>query len=84
MSDAFATADKTLDALGLRCPESLMMVRKVVRNMTEGQTLLIITDDPTTTRDIPDFCQFMKHTLLAQATEQPPYRYLLCKGFSAA
>lgn len=84
MSDAFATADKILDTFGLRCPEPIMMVRKIVRNMTEGQTLLIITDDPATTRDIPNFCQFMNHILLAQATEQPPYRYLLRKGFSAA
>lgn len=84
MPDAFAAADHTLDARGLRCPEPVMMVRKAVRHMTEGQTLLIIADDPATTRDIPGFCRFMEHTLLAQATEQLPYRYLLRKGRPAA
>ncbi|OIV47383.1 sulfurtransferase TusA [Sodalis sp. TME1] len=84
MSDAFAAADQTLDARGLRCPEPVMMVRKAVRHMADGQTLLIIADDPATTRDIPGFCRFMEHTLLVQATEQLPYRYLLRKGLTAA
>lgn len=80
MSDLFANTDHTLDAMGLRCPEPVMMVRKAVRNMQNGETLLIIADDPATIRDIPGFCRFMEHTLLAQATDVTPYRYLLKKG----
>ncbi|MEA9389866.1 sulfurtransferase TusA [Acerihabitans sp. TG2] len=80
MSDPFAAADLTLDAQGLRCPEPVMMVRKTVRQMETGQTLLIIADDPATTRDIPGFCRYMQHTLVAQVTEQLPYRYLVRKG----
>ncbi|MGV3344604.1 sulfurtransferase TusA [Enterobacteriaceae bacterium LUAb1] len=80
MSDIFATPDHQLDTLGLRCPEPVMMVRKTVRDMLQGETLLIIADDPATTRDIPGFCQFMEHTLMAQETDNPPYRYLLKKG----
>ncbi|TKI07295.1 sulfurtransferase TusA [Martelella alba] len=78
--DLFAGADHTLDAQGLRCPEPVMMVRKAVRGMVSGQTLLIIADDPATIRDIPGFCRYMDHILLAQMTENPPYRYLLRKG----
>ena len=55
MTDLFSTPDHTLDAQGLRCPEPVMMVRKTVRNMQTGETLLIIADDPATTRDIPGF-----------------------------
>ncbi|MFS2221747.1 sulfurtransferase TusA [Pantoea sp. B65] len=80
MSDIFANPDQTLDALGLRCPEPVMMVRKTVRVMQEGETLLIIADDPATTRDIPGFCRFMEHTLLAQSVDAAPYKYLLKKG----
>lgn len=83
MTDIFANPDKTLDALGLRCPEPVMMVRKAVRHMEDGQTLLIIADDPATTRDIPGFCRFMDHQLLAQDTAQTPYRYLVKKGAKA-
>ena len=83
MTDIFANPDKTLDALGLRCPEPVMMVRKTVRHMEDGQTLLIIADDPATTRDIPGFCRFMDHQLLAQDTGQTPYRYLVKKEAKA-
>lgn len=80
MNDAFSTAQHKLDALGLRCPEPVMMVRKTVRQMAAGETLLIIADDPATTRDIPSFCEFMDHTLIASETSQTPYQYLIKKG----
>ncbi|MEL4239785.1 sulfurtransferase TusA [Shewanella sp. LC6] len=80
MNDVFSTAQHKLDALGLRCPEPVMMVRKTVRQMAQGETLLIIADDPATTRDIPSFCEFMDHTLIASETGQTPYQYLIKKG----
>ncbi|MEY4923142.1 MAG: hypothetical protein RLY17_1859 [Pseudomonadota bacterium] len=83
MTDIFANPNKTLNALGLRCPEPVMMVRKAIRHMENGQTLLIIADDPATTRDISGFCRFMDHQLLAQDIEQTPYRYLVKKGVKA-
>lgn len=80
MSALFCDATHELDAIGLRCPEPVMMVRKKVRLMADGETLLVSTDDPSTTRDIPSFCRFMDHTLVASETEQAPYRYLIRKG----
>ncbi|MFZ4834927.1 sulfurtransferase TusA [Rouxiella sp. Mn2063] len=83
MTDPFSHPDHQLDALGERCPVPVMMVRKAVRGMQDGETLLIIADDPATTRDIPGFCRFMEHNLLASETETLPYRYLLRKGKGA-
>ncbi|WP_216782275.1 sulfurtransferase TusA [Candidatus Profftia tarda] len=80
MNDIFSNHDKILDTSGLICPEPVMMVRKTVRYMIYGQTLLLIASDPSTTRDIPSFCCFMNHELIAQETSQLPYRYLLRKG----
>ena len=80
MSTVFCNATHELDAIGLRCPEPVMMVRKKVRLMADGETLLVSADDPSTTRDIPSFCRFMDHTLIASETEQTPYRYLIRKG----
>ena len=80
MSDLLCDATHELDAIGLRCPEPVMMVRKKVRLMADGETLLVSADDPSTTRDIPSFCRFMDHTLVASETEQAPYRYLIRKG----
>ena len=48
--------------------------------MNEGEVLLILADDPATTRDIPSFCQFMEHTLLASETQDIPFKYWVKKG----
>ncbi|MBQ4812636.1 tRNA 2-thiouridine(34) synthase TusA [Pseudoalteromonas luteoviolacea] len=77
---SFDNTDHTLDAMGLRCPEPVMMIRGMVRKMNHGETLLILADDPSTTRDIPSFCEFMDHTLVAKEIDAVPYRYLLKKG----
>ena len=80
MQQPFDNPTQTLDALGLRCPEPVMMTRLAIRKMAVGETLLIIADDPATTRDIPSFCRFMDHQLLASDTAELPYRYLVKKG----
>ena len=80
MEDIFNSADQTLDAVGLRCPEPVMMVRLQMRKMQVGETLLIIADDPATTRDIPAFCRFMEHELVDSATTKLPYRYVVKKS----
>lgn len=72
--------DYRLDAQGLRCPEPVMLVRKQIRHMQDGEVLLIIADDPATTRDIPSFCQFMEHQLLQSQTQDLPYQYWVKKG----
>lgn len=77
---AFPDADSHLDALGMRCPEPVMMVRLQIRNMQDGQTLSVIADDHSTTRDIPSFCRFMEHTLVSAHTDDSPYQYLIKKG----
>ncbi len=74
------TAHKELNALGLRCPEPVMMVRKTIRHMQQGEILLIVADDPATMRDIPSFCQFMDHQLLKSQTQELPFRYWVKKG----
>lgn len=76
----FESADYQLDALGMRCPEPVMMVRLKIREMQVDETLLVIADDHSTTRDIPSFCRFMEHELMEADTQQSPYQYLIKKG----
>lgn len=80
MASDFHQADHQLDTLGLRCPEPVMMVRLQIRNMQNGETLLVVADDPATTRDIPSFCRFMEHKLLSSDVDSTPFRYLIQKG----
>mgnify|MGYP003386129562 FL=1 len=72
--------DHTIDAIGLRCPEPVMMVRLKIRKIAAGETLLIKCDDPSTTRDIPSFCRFMEHELIAQKTDEKPYLFIIKKN----
>ena len=79
-SDIFKQAQHQLDALGLRCPEPVMMIRLQIRNMQNGETLAICADDHSTTRDVPSFCRFMGHTLVASQTDTMPYQFVIQKG----
>jgi tRNA 2-thiouridine synthesizing protein A len=79
-SDIFQQTDHHLDAIGLRCPEPVMMVRLKIRKISSGDTLLVKCDDPSTTRDIPSFCRFMEHELMAKQVDQKPYLYVIKKS----
>lgn len=78
--DIFLQADHKLDAIGLRCPEPVMMVRLHIRKIANGETLFIQCDDPSTARDIPSFCRFMDHELIAKQIDIKPFQYLIRKG----
>lgn len=71
-----------LDARGLFCPEPVMLLHNKVREMQAGDLLEVLATDPSTTRDIPKFCRFLGHELVAQEKleEQGEYRYLIRKG----
>ncbi|SEL35274.1 tRNA 2-thiouridine synthesizing protein A [Colwellia chukchiensis] len=77
---ALPDTDHQLDAIGLRCPEPVMMLRQKIRQMAAGESLLVNADDPSTTRDIPSFCRFMDHQLIAQQTQSLPFQYVIKKG----
>ena len=72
--------DRILEAEGLLCPEPVMMIRKTIRAMQEGEILLVKADDPSTRRDVPSFCDFMDHQLLSAKTESTPFSYWIKKG----
>ncbi|RGP39411.1 Sulfurtransferase TusA like protein [Altererythrobacter insulae] len=57
-----------------------MMVRMNIRKIASGETLLITCDDPSTARDIPSFCRFMEHELIAQQTNTLPFMYVIKKS----
>ncbi len=74
--------DHQLDAIGLRCPEPVMMVRQKIRQISVGETLLVSADDPSTARDIPSFCRFMEHHLISQQVKELPFQYVIKKGMA--
>ena len=74
------TADVILDTCGLFCPEPVMMLHNAVRDADSGAVIKIIATDPSTQRDIPKFCTFLDHELIAQETQDSNYIYLIRKG----
>ena len=71
--------DHILDATGLFCPEPVMLLHNLFRDIAVGDTVQVLATDPSTTRDIPKFCTFLGHDLLAQDEFEGQYRYLLRK-----
>ena len=69
------TPSHQLDASGLMCPEPVMMLHGKVRELAAGDILEVIATDPSTTRDIAKFCQFLGHTLLWTAESNGRFLY---------
>ena len=80
MVTASTTPDHVLDATGLLCPEPVMLLHQRIRDIAAGDILLVVATDPSTARDIPQFCNFLGHELLQQDELDGSYRYLLKKG----
>jgi tRNA 2-thiouridine synthesizing protein A len=71
--------DKTLDASGLVCPEPVMMLHKVMREIEVGNLVEVIATDPSTLRDIPKFCLFLGHELVEQQKTEKNYIFYIRK-----
>jgi tRNA 2-thiouridine synthesizing protein A len=69
-----------LDTCGLFCPEPVMLLHNIVRDMAEGDTVEVVATDPSTQRDIPKFCTFLGHPLLSQCVEEDRFCYVIQKG----
>ena len=48
--------------------------------MAAGDILELNTTDPSTTRDVPKFCAFLGHDLVACEQQGERFTYLLRKG----
>lgn len=57
-----------------------MLLHNTVRDMQPGTTVRVVATDPSTQRDIPKFCAFLGHELLASADEEGRYLYIIRKA----
>lgn len=56
-----------------------MLLHSRMRDARVGEVLHIVATDPSTERDIPKFCRFLGHDLLAQEQVGDEYHFLLRK-----
>lgn len=68
-----------LDAVGLLCPEPVMMLHVEMRKLAPKNILKVVATDPSTQRDIPKFCQFLGHELIKTELVDDQYLYWIRK-----
>lgn len=79
MTDRPEPTTRQLDARGLYCPEPVMLLHKQMRELEAGSLLEVLASDPSTMRDIPKFCHFLGHELLASEQDGELFRYTIRK-----
>lgn len=72
--------DVELDARGLFCPEPVMMLHNRIAEVPVGGVLKVIATDPSTTRDIPRFCQFLNHELVHSEETGEEFLFYIQRG----
>ena len=71
---------ESIDAIGLKCPEPVMLLHAAIRRLAQGQELTLRATDPSTERDVPNFCEFLGHALLTARREGDEFFYRIRKG----
>lgn len=56
-----------------------MLVRNRVRELNAGQCLRVEATDPSTERDLKNFCRFMGHELVSYIEHQGIHEFLIRK-----
>lgn len=72
--------DHKVDAKGLKCPEPVMMLHAAIRRAEAGETVFLIATDPSTQRDVANFCEFLGHNLLESTAEDGQFTYRVRKA----
>jgi tRNA 2-thiouridine synthesizing protein A len=72
-------ADKELDARGLNCPLPILRTKKMLNELTGGQTLRIIATDPGAVKDFQAFAKQTGNELLESGESNGEYTFVIKK-----
>ena len=72
-------ADKTLDCLGLFCPEPVFKTRMQLDEMEIGETLEITADDPAAKSDIENLAENLGQEIVKSVQEENVTRIIIKK-----
>ena len=73
-----------LDLIGLKCPLPVLRTRKALGDMTVGNVLEVVADDPMCVIDIPHLLSATGDTLLELHREAGRARFLIRRGAASA
>ena len=71
---------KELDTSGLKCPLPVLKAKKALRGMEAGDTLRVISTDPSSAVDFIDYCDNTGHELLESSQNDGSYTYVIRKS----
>jgi len=71
--------DRTLDCVGLYCPEPVFRTRLEVDKMSVGEVLEVLADDPAAEEDIKSLTKRLGHRLLRTERDGAFLRFLIEK-----
>lgn len=74
-----ANFDKELDARGLNCPLPILRTKKVLNEMSGGQTLRIVATDPGAVKDFQAFAKQTGNELLESSEGNGEFSFLIRK-----
>ena len=69
-----------IDAIGLFCPEPVMLLHAAMRRLSPGAAVTLRATDPSTQRDITHFCEFLGHDLLVCEQQDEQFFYHIRKA----
>ena len=72
--------DRTLDCIGLYCPEPVFRTRQEIDRMNVGQVLEVIADDPAAEADIQSLMKRTGHELIEMRKEDDYIHFLIKKA----
>jgi len=70
---------RTLDCLGLFCPEPVFRVRMELDNMKVGEVLEVMADDPAAEEDIRSLCKRLEQEIVSVNKEGNIVRFIIKK-----
>jgi tRNA 2-thiouridine synthesizing protein A len=71
--------DKTLDCLGLYCPEPVFKTRMELDEMKIGEVLEVVADDPAAEADIQSLAKHLEQKVLSVSKEGDKVHILIKK-----
>lgn len=68
-----------LDTSGLKCPLPVLKAKKALRALDPGETMRVVSTDPSALNDFPAYCETAGHALLEARTEGERFIFLIEK-----
>jgi|TARA_B100001564_G_C20561802_1_gene634088 tRNA 2-thiouridine synthesizing protein A len=68
-----------IDAIGLVCPEPIMLLHKAIHESDSGQIIELIATDPAAKKDVEKFCEFLDHKLVSFKKEKDQFIFQIKK-----